>query len=93
MLQHNKAAVIIGSNSLGAGCGYTNGGIKTTLKHIGLSVKMPDCTRFRTDGKNEVYGIKPDVKVRWKRKESMYTKGLKIIKSIEAYSKTQSLVK
>ena len=87
LLQSNNAGVIVGENSMGLGCGYSNGGIKIELKNIALSVSMPDCVRYRKDGKNEIYGIKPDIEVNWDEKESMYSKGLKIIKNIEAYSK------
>ncbi len=83
LLQFNNAATIVGRTSYGAGCGYTNGGIKTTLNHIGLSIKMPDCVRLRADGKNEVYGIKPDIKVNWRRiSDSPSKKGQLVIESI-----------
>ncbi len=86
LLQANDAAVIVGENSYGAGCGYTNGGIKLELKNIGLSVSMSDCVRLRKDGKNEIYGINPDIEVNWDENENMYSKGLKIITNIEDYN-------
>ncbi len=83
LLQFNNAATIVGRNSLGAGCGYTNGGVKTTLKHIGLSIKMPDCARLRADGKNEVYGIKPDIIISSRRfSDSPSKKGQKLFDSV-----------
>ena len=63
VLQDNKAAVIIGARSGGAGCGHTNGGTPTTLKNSGAVLELPDCVRFRADGSNEVRGIVPDVPV------------------------------
>jgi hypothetical protein len=61
LLQDNKAAVVIGARTGGAGCGYTNGGDPTKLKNSGAVLKLPDCVRFRADGSNEVRGILPDV--------------------------------
>ena len=63
LLQDNRAAVIIGSRTGGAGCGHTNGGTPTILAHSGATLEMPDCVRFRADGSNEVNGIIPDVLV------------------------------
>ena len=63
VLQDNEAAVIMGSPSAGAGCGYTNGGTPTALRHSGAVLQVPDCARFRADGTNEVMGIQPDVLV------------------------------
>jgi hypothetical protein len=60
VLQDNKAAVILGARTGGAGCGYTYGGTPTTLNNSGAILKLPDCVRFRADGSNEVRGIIPD---------------------------------
>lgn len=60
VLQDNRAAVILGARTGGAGCGYTNGGDPTTLSNSGAVLKLPDCVRFRADGSNEVRGIIPD---------------------------------
>lgn len=61
MLQDNRAAVILGSPTFGAGCGHTNGGVDTVLRHSRATLRLPDCARFRADGRNEVSGIDPDV--------------------------------
>lgn len=60
VLQDNKAAVVLGARSGGAGCGYTYGGTPTKLANSGAMLKLPDCVRFRADGSNEVRGIIPD---------------------------------
>lgn len=70
MLQDNGAATILGQPTLGAGCGYTNGGIPTTLGRSGIRFKMPDCIRLRADGTNEVAGIRPDVSIPWESGDS-----------------------
>lgn len=89
LLQLNNEAVIIGKTSYGAGCGYSNGGINIELKNLGLIAKMPDCSRYRKDGKNEIYGIEPDIFINWKKNESEYLKGFKVIESIKN-AKTKS---
>lgn len=65
MLRDNDAALVVGEQTYGAGCGYTNGGIPVTLSHSGLRLRMPDCLRLRADGTNEVAGISPDVSAGW----------------------------
>jgi hypothetical protein len=65
VLRDNGAATLVGETSLGAGCGYIDGGGEVTLKHSGLKVRMPNCTRYRVDGSNEVEGIAPDVALPW----------------------------
>ena len=72
MLRDNRAATVIGEPTVGAGCGYTNRGIPTALKHSGARVKIPDCVRVRADGSNEVAGITPDVLIPWRRNDSQY---------------------
>lgn len=74
MLRDNRAAAVIGEPTVGAGCGYTNGGIPTVLKNSGARVKIPDCVRLRADGSNEVAGITPDVLIPWRRNDSPYQK-------------------
>lgn len=63
LLQDNHAAVIVGTRTAGAGCGYTNGGTPTTLNNSRAVLRVPDCVRFRADGSNEVNGVIPDVLV------------------------------
>lgn len=70
LLADNRAAAIIGEPTYGAGCGYTNGGIPTTLEHSRADVLMPDCVRLRADGTNEVEGITPDVLIPWRGADS-----------------------
>jgi hypothetical protein len=61
LLQDNRAAIVIGARTGGAGCGHTNGGTPVTLTHSGAVLGVPDCVRFRRDGSNEVRGILPDL--------------------------------
>lgn len=82
LLQINQAATIIGEQSFGIGCGYTNGGISIELPNIGLSVRMPDCVRYRKDGENERKGITPDILLEWDKEDSMEKRGEMLIQKI-----------
>lgn len=63
MLQDAGKALVIGAPSQGAGCGWTMPREDVTLANSGAMLLMPDCARFRKDGRNELGGIEPDVLV------------------------------
>jgi len=69
VLQDNRAGVIVGARTGGAGCGYTWGGHPTKLENSGAILKLPDCVRFRADGSNEVRGVIPDVLVGFRARD------------------------
>jgi hypothetical protein len=75
LLQDNRAALVMGARTGGAGCGYTYGGNPTTLKNSGAVLKLPDCVRFRADGSNEVRGIIPDEPVAIRADDGAQLKG------------------
>jgi hypothetical protein len=52
--------VLLGQRTLGAGCGYTNGGLDVVLSRSRLRVRIPDCVRYLASGDNELAGIAPD---------------------------------
>jgi hypothetical protein len=83
LLQDNGAATIIGELTGGAGCGYTNGGIPTTLTHSGATVMMPDCVGLRKDGSNGNDGVTPDVFVPWAERDTSFTKASKLLRALE----------
>lgn len=60
-LQQNGVATVIGEPTLGAGCGYMDGGVRAPLTQLPLDVAMPNCARFLADGRNEIEGLRPDV--------------------------------
>jgi hypothetical protein len=60
-LQMAGRGVLLGRRTLGAGCGYTNGGLDVVLARSRLRIRMPDCVRYLASGENEVAGIAPDV--------------------------------
>lgn len=80
ILQDNNAATVIGSTTMGVGCGYTNGGIDIKLRNSGLAIRMPDCARMRADGSNEYEGVRPDIVVDWGASES--SKGMALEKAL-----------
>lgn len=80
-LRDNGAARIIGERSLGAGCGYMNGGTRLELPALGLLVRAPDCVRLRMDGRNEIEGIDADVPAGWGPED---TPALRVSKALTA---------
>jgi Peptidase family S41 len=82
VLQDNRAAVVLGAPTAGAGCGHTDGGTPTTLTHSGGVLEVPDCARFRADGSNEVMGIQPDVLVGLRLEDGPRRQGLKVAASL-----------
>lgn len=62
-LQQNRFAIVLGERTLGAGCGYVDGGGRTALRVAPFDVVMPNCARFLANGVNEIEGIAPDVPV------------------------------
>jgi C-terminal processing protease CtpA/Prc len=62
-LQDDHAAVIVGSPTIGAGCGHTDGGTPTTLKNSGVVLSLSDCAHIRPGGLNMTSGVQPDVLV------------------------------
>jgi hypothetical protein len=83
LLRDNGAATVLGQPSMGAGCGYTNGGIETVLKNSGARVRMPDCVRFRADGSNEVAGITPDILIPWRANDTPFQKTRRTLEALE----------
>jgi C-terminal processing protease CtpA/Prc len=63
MLQDAGKALVIGAPSQGSGCGWTMPREDVTLTNSGAMLLIPDCARFRKDGRNELDGIEPDVLV------------------------------
>lgn len=87
VLRDNNVATILGTKTMGVGCGYTNGGIDIRLPHSGLTVRTPDCARLRADGSNEFAGVTPDVTVDWGDSEA--SKGVALDKVLSARLSTR----
>jgi hypothetical protein len=84
VLQDNKAAVIMGSPTYGAGCGHTDGGTPTTLTHSGGVLMVPDCVRWRADGSNEVMGVQPDVLVGFRTNDGPHRRAQRFAEKLPA---------
>jgi hypothetical protein len=82
VLQDNRAAVVMGAPTVGAGCGHTNGGTPTTLKYSGGILELPDCARMRADGSNEVMGIQPDVLVGLRTTDGPHRQSIRVVKKL-----------
>lgn len=63
LLRDGEACEVIGLQTLGAGAGYTNGGIQFTLPNSGMRLWASDIIRHRQDGTNELFGIAPDIEI------------------------------
>lgn len=68
-LQQNKVARVIGERTMGAGCGYIDGGTRTQLHASHFDVLMPNCARYLDDGTNEIEGIAPDIAIDMQAKD------------------------
>lgn len=64
-LKDNKKAVIAGERTFGAGCGYVDGGYAIALHAANLHIMVPNCSRYTSEGINEIEGIAPDVTIDW----------------------------
>ena len=82
VLQDNRAAVIMGAPTAGAGCGHTNGGTPTTLKNSRGVLELPDCARTRADGSNEVMGIQPNVLVGLRTTDGPHRQGIRVAEKL-----------
>ncbi len=83
LLQDNAAATIIGELTGGAGCGFTDGGIPTTLSRSHAQVRMPDCVGLRKDGSNGNEGVTPDTLLPWAERDTPFTKANKLLQALD----------
>jgi hypothetical protein len=84
VLQDNRAAIIIGEPTGGAGCGHMLEGATVTLKNSGATLQMPDCSRMRADGSNELRGIQPDILVGFTPRDGAKLKGRRLLEKLGA---------
>lgn len=62
-LSENEVATVIGQRTVGAGCGYIDGGGRIRLRTVPMDVMAPNCARFLADGTNEIEGLAPDIEI------------------------------
>lgn len=83
-LQNNGLAKIVGEHTGGDGCGFMVKAKPLTLPHSHLRVRMPNCTRLRADGSDEVAGIEPDLPIQPREGESSRARALRLIDGVVA---------
>ena len=81
-LQDAGAAVIIGEQTRGAGCGFIGyHRSPIVLPSSGLQVVAPDCIILRKDGRNSVAGVRPDVAIDRSHPENLALFAARIVKA------------
>jgi hypothetical protein len=66
-LSDNDRAKIGGVKTYGAGCGYIDGGNAFAFKAAPMHLMIPNCSRVRRDGTNEIEAVTPDVFIDWQK--------------------------
>jgi len=84
MLQDAGSATVIGAPTFGAGCGWTLSDRPTELAKSGGLLHIPDCARFRRDGRNEIDGIQPDELVGFRRYDSPKQQAERLMQKLPA---------
>jgi len=85
ILKDNRAAVLIGEPTFGAGCGWmSNGDMPVVLKESRGELHIPDCIWTNTKGENEVAGIEPDITVPWRFYDNAFQKGRRVMTALKA---------
>jgi len=84
MLQDAHAALVLGAPTLGAGCGWTMGQYESSriLERSRARVMIPDCTRLRADGSNELDGIQPDLMLGLRRTDTPRQRASRLEKAL-----------
>ncbi len=78
-LQNNGVARLVGVETVGAGCGAMGPDGKVTLPATHLTFSFPTCVRLRTDGGDEVAGVRPDIPVRPTEGESRRARATRLL--------------
>lgn len=85
ILKDNKAAVLIGEPTFGAGCGWmSNGDAAVLLKESRGELHIPDCIWTNARGENEVAGVEPDIAVPWRFYDNAFQKARRVMTALKA---------
>jgi C-terminal processing protease CtpA/Prc len=60
-LVDNRVARLAGETTMGAGCGYVDGGAPVVLSALPMTLQMPNCARFTAKDTNEMEGFTPSI--------------------------------
>jgi hypothetical protein len=55
-----------------------------TLANTGATLLMPDCARFRRDGRNELAGIEPDILVSFRTHDTLRQRVTRLLARLPA---------
>ena len=61
LMRDRGIAKIIGTRTLGSGCGFMVNDAPIVLPHTRRAFRIPNCVRLRADGTDEVAGVTPDL--------------------------------
>lgn len=84
MLQDAGKALVIGAPSQGSGCGWTMPRDDVILSISGATLLLPDCARFRKDGRNELDGVEPDILVGFRSHDAPQQRVARLITRLPA---------
>ena len=84
ILRDNRAAILIGEPTFGAGCGWmSNGDMAITLKETRAELHVPDCIWTNARGENEVAGVEPDIQAPWRFYDNPFQKVRRVMAVLE----------
>lgn len=63
LAQDAGLAKVVGTHTMGDGCGFMAASAAYAMAHAGLKVAIPNCVRLRANGTDEVAGIKADIEI------------------------------
>jgi hypothetical protein len=90
VLQNNRAAKTIGSQTGGDGCGFMTNPGPVVLPYSGLRFRIPNCVRMRADGTDEVAGVKAVIPVLPTEGEDARARAMRVFREIYADLKQSS---
>lgn len=80
LLKDNRAAILIGEPTFGAGCGWmSEGDVPVVLSQTLAELHVPDCVWTNAKGENEVGGVEPDIAVPWRFYDNSFQKGRRLM--------------
>jgi hypothetical protein len=85
ILKDNRAAILIGEPTFGAGCGWMSAGdAAVVLEESRGELHIPDCIWTNARGENEVSGVEPDIAVPWRFYDNAFQKGRRVMTALKA---------
>lgn len=93
LMQDAAGARIVGRASAGDGCGFMTDAPPVELPHSRLRYRVPNCTRLRADGSNEVAGVKPDLPILPAEGENDRARAWRLLDAVAADLRARSAAK